>query len=180
MYQSRITRRYAKALFELANEKNQFTKVTQDLNTIQEVCLQSKDFTRVLDSPVIPEKEKKQVISQLFRGRLHPLSFNFLELLLEKNRESFLPGIIKHFKKLADESQGIIRGDLRTAYPFDKEQMSALKKRLDRITGKNVILHQNINPELLGGFMVRLNDTVIDTSIKNQLLKMRENLLSND
>lgn len=180
MYQSRITRRYAKALFELANEKNQFTKVTQDLNTIQEVCLQSKDFTRVLDSPVIPEKGKKQVISQLFRERLHPLSFNFLELLLEKNRESLLPGIIEHFKKLADESQGIIRGDLRTAYPLDEEQMNSLKKRLDRITGKNVLLHQNINPELLGGFMVRINDTVIDTSIRNQLLKMRENLISND
>jgi F-type H+-transporting ATPase subunit delta len=167
------------ALFELAYEKNQVSEISDDLRKIQEVCTSSEDFIRLLDSPVIKVSEKKQVFSRLFQEKIHPLTFNFLKLLLSKNRESLLPATIKYFMRLVDDSQGIVRGELQTAYPLSKKQLEALKKHLDRITSKNVLLHQNINPELLGGFMVRLDDTVIDTSIRNQLLKMRENLLSN-
>jgi F-type H+-transporting ATPase subunit delta len=177
--QSRVTRRYANALFELAFEKNQVSEISDDLRKIQEVCTSSEDFIRLLDSPVIQVSEKKQVLSRLFEKRIHPLTFYFLELLLEKNRENLLPDTIKYFMRLVDDSQGIMRGELQTAYLLSEQQIEALKKRLDRITGKNVLLHQNINPDLLGGFMVKLDDTVIDTSIRNQLLKMRENFLSN-
>ena len=180
MHGSKVTRRYARALFELANEKNQLTQVSDDLHTIKDICKRSEDFNRLLESPVIKTSEKRRVFLKLFEKRVYPLTYFFLELLLEKNREDMLLLIIEHFMGLLDESRGIVRGDLQTAFPFTDKQLTSLKERLDHLTGKNVVLDQNVNPGLLGGFIVKLDDTVIDTSLKNQLTKMRESMISGD
>jgi len=174
---TRVTRRYAKALFELAEEQNLLSQVEHDLNSIKLVCDSSEEFGLILESPVIDVAEKKEVFARLFKDRVHPVTFRFLELLVEKNRENLLPLIIDRFLNLLDEARGIVRGQLFTAHPFTEQQLVALKKRLNRITGKEVVLHQSVKPELLGGFIIQMNDTVIDTSLKNQLIKLRDRLV---
>ena len=177
MIGTRVTRRYAKALFELAEEQNLLARVEKDLNSVKRICDFSREFDMILESPVIDVAEKKEVFSRLFKERVHPVTFRFLELLVEKNRENLLPVIVDRFLNLLDESRGIVRGQLITAHPFTEEQLAALKKRLNLITGKEVILHQKVKPDILGGFIIQMNDTVIDSSLKNQLNKLRDRLV---
>jgi F-type H+-transporting ATPase subunit delta len=98
-------------------------------------------------------------------------------LLLDKNREEYLSGIIEYFMKHLDESRGIIRGQLYTAHPFTSDQMDILIKQLERHTGKKIWLEEEQDDSLIAGFVVRLEDRVIDASIKNQLNKMRQSLV---
>ncbi len=176
---SRVSRRYARALFELARDRKSLDRVELDMFYILEIYQQSPQFSQMLDSPVISETGKHQVLTELFQGNIHPDTFSFLSLLLKKHREGLLRDIIHHFLLLMDESRGIMRGHLQSAYPLNEQQRDALKKKLDRITGKNVVLEMQVDAFLLGGFVVRLDDTVIDHSLRNQLGKLRENMLLN-
>ncbi len=177
MIGTRVTRRYAKALFELAEEQKLLPEVEHDLISIKRISESSEEFGLILESPVIDVAEKKAVFARLFKDSVHPVTYRFLELLIEKNREDLLPVIIDRFLNLLDEARGIVRGQLFTAYPFTEQQLTALTRRLNKITGKEVVLHQSVKPELLGGFVIQMNDTVIDTSLKNQLNKLRERLV---
>jgi len=116
----------------------------------------------------------------MFEKNLQPLSLDFLNLLLDKGREKILLDIIIHFFRLIDESRSILRGQLLSSHPFSAAQLQSLKKNLDRITGKNVQLDQQVDSSLIGGFVVRMDDTVIDTSIKSQLVKMKAYMISNE
>lgn len=178
MVRSRVSKRYARALFEFVEEGEQLEIVEKDLSELKKNYETSDEFLTLLESPVIHTSEKKRVFGDLFRKKFHTKTLNFLDLLLDKNREALLPQIIEDFLMLLDEKKGVIRGQLFTAYPFHDNQLKSLKTRLDKITGKNVILVQKVNSDLLGGFIVRMNDTVIDASLKNQLSKMWESLVS--
>ena len=129
MIGSRVSRRYAKALFELSKEQGVLEQVESDMHSVWEMIGESEEFVVILHSPVIQAPEKRQVISELFGTKIHQLSFDFLMLLLDKNREGLLPDIITYFLKYIDESKGIIRGELKAAYPLTSEQKSSLKKR---------------------------------------------------
>jgi len=174
---SRVTRRYAKALFELAQEQQILEAVEADMTSIRSMIEKSKEISVLLQSPVIQAQEKRHVFAEIFKGKIHHLSYDFLNLLLDKGREELLPDIIIYFMKYIDESKGILRGELRAAYPLSSEQKKSLKNQLDRITGKNVVMKEQIDSTLIGGFVIRMEDTVIDTSIKNQLDKLRETLM---
>jgi len=174
---SRVTRRYAKALFDLAQEQNILDQIESDMILMQRILADSGDLGALLHSPIIQVVEKRRLLSEIFKGKVNKVTFDFINLLLDKNREELLSGIITYFFLYLDESKGILRGDLLTAYVLSDPQKTALKKQLDRITGKDVLLREKVDSSLIGGFIVRLDDTVIDTSIKNQLDKMREKLM---
>ncbi len=175
-----MTKRYAKALFELAGDEGLRSAVENDLQSIEQTVAASDDFRILLDSPVIHESEKRKFFKALFQDKLQPITFHFLMLLLEKNRENLLPDIIVHYRQLLDEANGIVRGSLITAHSFSAEQLDELKKRLDKITGKKVVLTEQKDASLIGGFVIRLDNTVIDTSIKNQLARMREQMVAGE
>jgi F-type H+-transporting ATPase subunit delta len=176
--QSPVSKRYARALFELAREENFLDRVEKDLSDLYRYLKESDEFRNLLVSPVIHATRKRKILEDLFGKQFNKKTLDFLRLLLDKNREALLPEMIGYFQQLLDEKNGIIRGQLQTAYPLNEQQLDLLNKRLNRITGKNVVITQQVDKELLGGFVVRMQDTVIDSSLKNQLLRLRENLLS--
>jgi F-type H+-transporting ATPase subunit delta len=174
---SRVSRRYAKALFGQCQEENLLDKVEQDLMMIMDTYHKSSDLPMLLMSPIIQTRDKKQVLQSVFKSAVHKLTFDFLMLLLEKNREENLPEVISYFMKFLDESRGILRGQLISAHPFSSEQKSALISQLEKHTGKKILIDEQLDTSLIGGFMVRMEDTVIDNSIKNQLQKMYQSLI---
>jgi len=174
---SRVAKRYALALFEAALDANKLDVVESDLHLIEQEYQQVDDFQKLINSPVISNTVKRTVITELFQNRLDAMTFDMLVLIIEKNREKYLPGVITYFRELLDAHRGILRADLYSVIPLSESQLHHLKKRLDALTGKDVIITQHIDPELLGGFRIRIKDTVFDSSLKHQLEKLRENLI---
>lgn len=180
MVRSRAARRYAQALFKEAKEKDRLEPVGQDLKQIEKIYQQSPEFRQLVSSPVIPEKVKKQSVTDAFKEMLDSVTFNFLILLVEKGREALLLDIINHFNRILDEHLGIVRGQVLSVVPLSDDHLEDLKRKLDVMMGKNVILTQERDESLLGGFVVKIDDRVIDASLRNQINRMGEYLIKAD
>ena len=174
---SRVAIRYSKALFQLAREENLVTQVQSDLEMIKETCSANVEFQNMLDNPLIEESAKAKVLKDLFEENVHQLTFRFLQLLSRKKRSGFLFEMIDHFMESVLDYRGILAGTLIASSPLESDQIDEIKKRVESLTGKSVIFAEQIDQSLVGGFIVKIKDTVIDLSIKTQLEKLRAQLV---
>jgi F-type H+-transporting ATPase subunit delta len=174
---SRVAIRYSKALFELALEKNLIEDVRTDLEMIQKVCAENPEFQQTLNNPLIEEKIKSNILRELFETKVNSLSFKFLQLLSRKRRSGFLLEMIDNYLQRVLDHQGILSCLLISLKPVESDQNDAIKERIESMTGKSVIFTYQIDGSLIGGFIVKIKDTVIDLSIKTQIEKMRKHLI---
>ena len=174
---SRVAIRYSKALFELALEQNLIGEVRVDLEMIQDVCTKYPDFQQSLTNPLIEEKVKSKILKELFEPKVNPLTFKFLQLLSKKRRSGFLLEMIDKYIYRVLEHQGILSCLLISSGPVEAEQTEAIKSRIEALTDKSVIFTSQIDNSVMGGFIVKIKDTVVDLSIKTQLEKMRTKLV---
>lgn len=174
---SRVSKRYAQALFKEGKEKNNLDSLRRDMDMLAAACQTSPEFRRLIDSPVVPRNTKEAALSDVFRNTIDAVTFNFVQLLIHNGREHLLPEVIDFFGEILDDHQGIVRGEVHSVVPLSDIQLNELKSKLNKMTGKNVILTQTKDKKLLGGFVVKINDRVIDASLRNQLSKMSEYLV---
>jgi F-type H+-transporting ATPase subunit delta len=174
---SRVSKRYALALFKEGKEKNKLDTLQEDLEQIAKIHEETPEFERMISSPVIPERVKEETFAAIFEDRLDPITFHFVQLLISTGREELLMDVINFFNQILDDHNGIVRGQVSSVVPFTDGQMEDLKRKLDKVIGKNVILTQVRDESLLGGFVVKINDSVIDSSLRNQLNRMGEYLM---
>lgn len=177
MIRSRVAKRYARALFEVALESKQLELVEADLKSLQESYRQSQEFSALIDSPVISTVAKQQAFSASFKKRLNDITFRFVTLLISKNREILLMQIVEEFGDLLDQHRGIVRGDVYSVTPLSEEQVKNLVAQLNRMTGKNVLITRHLDESLLGGIVIKLQDKVFDASLRNKLEKLRQTLI---
>lgn len=177
MIRSRVAKRYARALFEVALESKQLELVEADLKSLQESYRQSQQFSALIDSPVISTEAKQHAFSASFKKRLQGITFRFVTLLISKNREMLLMQIVEEFGDLLDQHRGIVRGDVYSVAPLSEEQVKNLVAQLNRMTGKNVLITRHLDESLLGGIVIKLQDKVIDASLRNKLEKIRQTLI---
>lgn len=179
MNEGKIAVRYAKAVFLLASEENMLDKVLGDFRLIQHTLAEVKELKDFLMSPIITGKEKIKVLDKVFTANITKITKRFVSLLIENKREMYLPSIIRMFKHRLREYQGIKTGMLTTAIEMDE----ALKKRIvDYISKKmkyTIDLETGINEKIIGGFILRIEDQQIDTSVQSKLNKIRKTLLNN-
>jgi len=174
---SRVAKRYAKALFELALSEKKLAEVSADLDLLEANYNNVDELRQVVESPVIPKHQKQDVVEKVFKKTVQPLSFEFLSILIKKGREAELVQIIDECRRMIDEHNGVLRGTVSSVVPLSGKQLDALKKKLDTMTSKDVQLQQQIDDSLLGGFVVQINDMVYDNSLKHQLGKLKESLI---
>lgn len=170
----RVARRYALALIYLVEELKQLDVVRKDLELILQTYKSSRDFQLFLESPVIREDKKKQVLGELFKGRISVTTMKFLELLAEKNREGILPDVIAQYHQLGNERLGIVEVVVTSAVELTKTQQRELERQLEQYAKKKIDAEYLVDPAVKGGFVVRIGDTVLDASIKRQLELLRE------
>jgi len=175
---SRVAIRYSKALFELAVEKKNVESIQHDLAVIDTLCRENPDFDTLLTNPLIDESAKAKILSTLFEKKLNNLTFRFLQLLSKKRRLGFLREIIERYNDRVLDYQGILPAVLLSADTLNREQVTQIKERIEKITGKSVQLAEKQDPDILGGFIIRVRDTIIDLSIKTQLDKLRTQLIN--
>ena len=169
--------RYANALLRVSVDSNQLDTVYEDVKKIQNIVHQNADLVHFLKNPVIANAQKKETFKALFERSVSKPTLDFLYLLCTKNRESLLDEIISSFISKRDELLGHIKAAVTTVVDMTPDQIVMLTDRIKSMTGKIPELSFDKDPELIGGFIVRIGDQVIDGSVRHQLEKLREQFL---
>ncbi len=178
-----IARRYAKALFSLGLGQggDAVSAYGKDLEELAAVLENVPELMRVFANPIFVASEKKAVLDGvLAKLSVSPMVKNFLGLLAEKERLSYLPEIAVYFRTLLDEAQGVVRGRLVTALNLAEARRDQIKSKLEAQTGKKLVLDFAVDPEILGGVMLKVGDKVLDASLRAQLQILKEQIKRGD
>jgi F-type H+-transporting ATPase subunit delta len=174
---AKVAKRYASALFAVANRMGKSDTVQRDLATLIGLWNQTPALQRMMESPLIPGERKDALVDQLFGKDYDELTRSFLHLLVDKRREEVLPAVYEEYLRLADVAAGLVRAEAVVAVPLEDAQRSALVQSLQERTGKRVELNVDVDPLILGGIVVRMQDNVIDGSVRGALERLREQML---
>lgn len=173
----RVARRYAAALFGIAQRDGAVDAISQDLALISRFIAEVPYLRAVLLQPLVSEVRKNKVIAEAFGSRVSPTSLNFLKLLIKKRREDLIEESIRDFHALVAAQQNRVDAVATTAGPISETQEARLTQSLQALTGKTVSLTTAIDPQIMGGVVVRIGDTVIDGSVRGQLERLEQQLL---
>lgn len=180
MNDSRVAARYVKSLLGLAVERGALEQVHADMQLFTDTVSRSRDLLLMLRSPIVRHEVKHRVLHQVFAGKVHELTFAIMNILTKKNREPLLPSIAREFHEAYNEYKGIGKAEVVTTVAMD----ASLRAEIDRMARelshkKTVELHEKVDPELIGGFILNVGDQQVDASIKSRLkalkLKFNEN-----
>ncbi|NBC35731.1 F0F1 ATP synthase subunit delta [Novosphingobium sp. FSY-8] len=162
--------RYAAALFELASEKGAVSAVEADLETLGQAIAGSEDLSALIRNPQITRDAAARAVDGVaaLLG-LSDLTKNFLGVLAGNRRLSALSDIIVAFASIAAAARGEVSAQVTSAHPLSDEQLSALSAKLAAREGKTVKLQASVDPDLLGGLVVRIGSQQIDSSIRTRL-----------
>jgi F-type H+-transporting ATPase subunit delta len=177
MDESAITVRYAKAFFSLAKEKALLAAVKNDMELVFNVCHHSADFNLLLRSPVVKTSEKIRLIKLIFKGKVSELSLNLLELTTRNKREIFIPSICRNIRALIRAEKNIKTAVLTTAQEMSRETIRKAEKILEKELASKVELTPRVNPRIIGGIIVRIDDKQYDASIATQLRTLKKIML---
>jgi len=169
-------RRYAQAVFGLAIDRSELDTWLDDV-TYLAGTLESEQFGQFLDSPQASADRKAELIESTLGDRVSPLAKNLLSLLASRNMAHLLPGIADQYQRLLDSHRGIERAEVSSAIPLDDGQRTRVVELLKAIVGKDVRLVSRVEPALIGGFVARVGDRVIDGSTSGRLRQLRRELV---
>ena len=174
-----LARRYARALVELGREGNNVDELGRDLDRFHDVLLVGgADLQVALGNPAVTGLEKKAVVEALLqRVDLHPLSKNFLRLLVDKTRFGILADIRREYRALADEIANRARAVVTTAEPASAALTAQVRGALTKATGKDVQVEFKVDPTLLGGVVAQVGGTVYDASVRSRLKSIQQALV---
>jgi F-type H+-transporting ATPase subunit delta len=175
MNESKISVRYSRALFQSALEKKILDKVNQDMIFIAEVCRipEAKEF---LHSPIIPPSKKEAIFHKMVKGNVEEITLSLIDLVVKNGRERFLPAIARNFLRETMKYKGITELVLTTAVKVDEKVKKQISDLISGALNTKVDLEEKIDPDIIGGFILRIDDKYIDASIKNKLRKIEKEL----
>lgn len=174
MEDSRIHIRYAKALFELAIEQGFLDKAFEDMNLVNDVCKSNRDFQMLLSSPIIHTNKKQAIVKEIFNAHLNPVTLSFLLLILKKRREADINSIAESFVVLYKEFKGIKIAQLKTAIGLDDVTRKEFVSLLSDQTKHTIELNEIVKPDLLGGFVVTIDDRESDNSLSDKIQRLKK------
>lgn len=172
-----VSHRYAHALFGAARAENVIEPLLSDLESLEAMTAADPRFVRFLESPRELDEHKRNLVEKLFSGRTTELLVRFILLLLRKKRITYLLDILRTYRGLVEEHQGIAEARVTTALPLPADLSDRLRGELERIFGKRVRIRPRIDPRIIGGLFVVIEGKIIDRSIRSELQKLRDDLL---
>ena len=176
----RVLHRYATSLLETALEKKNLETVASDIDLLVDTMRKSRELYLMLESPVIRSETKLGILKEIFGSKISKDSMDFVEFIVSKKRENLIEEIGQRFLELRDHHLGIANVEVTTAAEFSGEQKDVLQKKLEKILDKKVRLNFKTDPELIGGFIAKVDDTLYDASIRHQLELLKKQLLTGE
>ncbi len=169
-------RRFADAAFEIALRDGTVELWRKELDAAAETAA-SDELQRVLANPAIPLEERISVARKVFASISEPV-LNLVLLLLKRGRIEQLPRVAAEFRRLDDRRNNIVHATVTSAAPLKADEVKAIAARLEELTGSRVDLETSVDPDLLGGVVVRVGDRLIDGSVRGRLERLRNQLAS--
>ena len=179
MSELRVASRYAKSLIELAAEKVVLEQVHEDMKLFTSVVSQNRDFRLLLHNPIVKSDKKLAVINTVFKGKVNEMTLSFFNIVARKSREAILEFVATEFETQYNIKKGIQRASVTSAAPLSPAFRQQLGEKLANETGKTIQLEEMIDPSLIGGFVLKVGDKQIDSSVKYSLRKLRNNFKDN-
>lgn len=171
-----ISRRYAKALAEYSAKRGEEARVYGEIQQLTELYRQDKPLQEVLQSPVLPLDEKLKAMEHLSPAPFSQSLADFIKMVLRHHRETNLYVMFHSFMGLYRERHNIREAELITASPVGEDVETTLKGKVQEWSGCTVNFHRKVNPALIGGFVFRMDDTLIDASISAQIRILQRKL----
>ncbi len=181
MLNPRLAGRYAKSLIDLAIERNELEAVYKDMQLLQSVCRNNREFVTIMKSPVIAPDKKESIFNAVTKGKVSTLTTAFYQLLVRKAREGTFPEIVNAFIDQYKHHKGIYTIKLTTAGPVSEQLKQEIISKVQAQTPmKNIELKTEVKEDLVGGFVLEMGDTLVDASIAYDLKAIRKQFLNND
>jgi F-type H+-transporting ATPase subunit delta len=175
MNEGKISVRYAKALFLSAVEKKLLENVYRDMLFIAEVCKLGQ-LREVLDSPIIFPSKKKKILHGILEKEVEGITMSLIDLLVLNGRESFLPAVARVFRDDTLRYRGITETYLTTAVPVNDRIKKQITELVSSVFKTKVELKETVDKEIIGGFILKVDDNYIDASVRNKLRKISKGL----
>ena len=167
--------RYASALFDLAREERQIEAVGRSLDLLSQALVDSRDFAELASSPLVDRGEALRAFTAVGdQLGLDAITKNFLGVLAKNGRKNQLQPVIRAFRRLSAEHRGETTAEVVTAHPLKDDQLTALKQQLRTRAGREVAVETRIDPEILGGIVIKMGSQMIDASIRTKLNRLAE------
>ncbi|HEV7174844.1 MAG TPA: ATP synthase F1 subunit delta [Solirubrobacteraceae bacterium] len=164
---------YARALFEVAKERDILDEIHDDLGAFATALEENRELAVFFFSPYFSSEEKKNGLKRAVTGA-DPIFMNFLETLLERHRMPVIFRMRTRFEQLWDEEKKLLPVEITSSVQLDKEIVQSIGERIGEQTGQKVELSSKVDPEILGGLVVRVGNFVLDASIRNRLNQLRK------
>ena len=178
MAHSRVVSRYAEALFQLAGERGSLKEMYSNAIALLNMCGNSREFLVFLKNPVIKGEKKKAVIEKIFENQFSTTFNDFIRLIITNKREIYLIEIVKSFIKIYKQSLNILDAEVVTAVSLNDQSKESMKAFIAKISGaENVELVNKIDTNIIGGFRLKFDDKLMDSSVVHDLEKIRKQIV---
>lgn len=175
-----LDKRYALALYQVAEEKG---KVEEFLNDLREICNlidNNAEFREVIKHPQISTRKKKQTFVNIFKGNIDDELLSFLLILIEKDRISYIREKLDQMEKIHLERNNTLIAKIKTAIPLLDSEVEELKNKLEKKYDKTIIMYPEVDESILGGVFIRVGNDVIDGTVKSKLEEMKDIMLKRE
>lgn len=176
-----LAKRYAEAVFEIAVETKTIDRVAKDLKLVYKVLDENRELRRIIANPVINAGKKINILNKIFADsqKVSDLTIRFLNLITRKGREMYIMDICLAFDDIYLKYRNIVKAELVTAFAPGKEIRDNVIEKLKAISDKKIELSETINDEIIGGFIVRIEDYQVDASVASQLKRLAKSFAGN-
>ena len=174
---SKIAAPYARALFDFSVEKNIMHQITADFQNLQTFLTETSELIDYLNNPIVNQEAKRKILIQTLKSQINVETFKFLMVLVARDRINLLNSIITNYLDLVYETASIKMIEVSTASTFTNSQKTMLIQKLKELTNaREIRLVMNVDPSLIGGFLIKTESKIIDFTIKNQLQQLAKHL----
>ena len=164
---------YGQSLYDLAAEEKADDQIMEELEAVRGIFRENPDYITLLSEPSIPGKNRIQLLDEAFGGQIHPYLLNFLKILVEKGMLRGFSTCYSTYRKSYNKDHGISEAMVTSAVALDESQAEALREKLEKLSGRKVLLRRRVDEKVLGGLRVELDGRLFDGTVGGRLEELR-------
>jgi F-type H+-transporting ATPase subunit delta len=172
-----VVKGYAEALFQVARAEESVDRVEEELTRMKDALESNVQVKEFMNNLQISPEGKKSALSQIFGGKVSPIILNWFNMVIDQGRQRKLPSILEVFFALAQESREKVTAEVISSVSLSEDQVQRLEKELSRASKKQVFLKPMVDESILGGVIVKIENKIIDGSVKHHLEEMKQEMM---